>query len=421
MTRHEEELKSIVREKYGQIAREEGSACCSGTSCCSPQSAAVIYEDYSSLPGYVPEADLNLGCGIPVDIAGIKPGDTVLDLGSGAGNDVFVARRLVGERGKVIGVDMTEEMVGRANRNNARLGFVNVEFRLGEIESLPVTSASVDVVVSNCVLNLVPDKRKAFTEIHRVLKPGGLFSVSDIVLEGELPPPLMEAAALYAGCVSGALQKDIYLDVAATAGFRQVAVRREKPYILPDDILLQYISPGALEQFKSSGASIRSITVTGVKGDSAKSFPAAFRHSSPGDEPAIRRLLEQANLPSESVGTGQTDFAVAVSGGRVVAVAGLEVFGADALLRSVAVAPEIRGNGLGGSLVAFMETLAAGRGVGRLVLLTETARDFFLQRGYRIIERSLLMNPAMERSSEFSGLCPSSALCMVRDLPAEPS
>ena len=419
----DQKLKSIVREKYGEIARTKmgATSCCSIPSCCSPDPAAVVYEDYSSLPGYVPEADLNLGCGIPVDIAGMKSGDTVLDLGSGAGNDVFVARRIVGGTGRVIGVDMTAEMVGRARENNAKLGFTNVEFRLGEIESLPVESGTVDVVISNCVLNLVPDKRKAFAEIARVLKPGGRFSVSDIVLDGELPAPLLDAAALYAGCVSGAMQKDLYLGLAVTAGFHPVAVRREKPYLLPDDILLQYLSPGELDLFKASGASIRSITVTGEKPLSQASAGAAFRGAMRCDEPAIRSLLDKASLPTESVGTGRTEFFVALRGGSPAAVAGLEIYGADALLRSVVVAADARGTGLGVALVEFMETIAADRGVRRLVLLTNTARDFFLHRGYRIIDRAVVNNPAMERSSEFSGLCPSHSICMAREIAARPS
>lgn len=423
MPNTDQKLKSIVREKYGEIARTHGGAtsCCSGPSCCSPQTTAVVYEDYSALPGYVPEADLNLGCGIPVDIAGMKEGDTVLDLGSGAGNDVFVARRIVGPAGRVIGVDMTAEMIERATKNNAKLGFTNVDFRLGEIESLPVESGTVDVVISNCVLNLVPDKRKAFAEIARVLKPGGRFSVSDIVLDGELPAPLIEAAALYAGCVSGAMQKDLYLDLAVTAGFHPVAVRREKPYVLPDEILLQYLSPGERDLFRASGASIRSITVTGEKPVSRVGAGAAFRGALPRDEPSIRNLLEEAGLPTESVGTGRTEFFVALRGGSAAAVAGLEIYGADALLRSVAVAPDARTTGLGGSLVEFMQMIAADRGVRRLVLLTETARDFFLHRGYRMIDRSVVNNPAMERSSEFSGLCPSSSVCMAREIAARPS
>jgi SAM-dependent methyltransferase len=423
MTAREEELKSIVRQKYGAIASATpaASSCCCGPSCCAPPAVPGLSEDYSGLPGYVPEADLSLGCGIPVDIAGIRPGDTVLDLGSGAGNDVFVARRIVGEAGRVIGVDMTAEMVARARANNARLGFANVEFRLGEIEQLPVESGSVDVVISNCVLNLVPGKRKAFAEIARVLKPGGRFSVSDIVLQGALPPPLLEAAALYAGCVSGALQKDRYLDLPVEVGLSQVSVRREKPYLLPDETLLEYLSPGQLSAFKASGSSILSITVTGEKPSGPAFVRAAFRHAIPSDDAAIRSLLEEAGLPTESIGTGRTFFSVALREGAVIAVAGLEFYGPDALLRSVAVSGKARGEGLGSSLLRFTETTAAERGIQRMVLLTETARPFFLHRGYRAIDRAMVCNPAMERSSEFSGICPSSSVCMVRELTARPS
>jgi SAM-dependent methyltransferase len=214
--------------------------------------------------GYVPEADLGLGCGIPTDIARINPGDTVLDLGSGAGNDVFVARQIVGERGRVIGVDMTEEMVTRAKQNLRKLRYDNIEFRLGEIENLPVAAHSVDVVISNCVLNLVPDKEKAFREIARVLKPGGHFSISDIVLQGELPRPVLDAAELYAACVSGAMQKSAYLDIITAAGFVNVTVEREREIELTDSVLQKYLTVDELARYRASRGRVLSITVTAV-------------------------------------------------------------------------------------------------------------------------------------------------------------
>ncbi|MBI5463497.1 MAG: arsenite methyltransferase, partial [Ignavibacteriales bacterium] len=242
----DEELKTIVKEKYAQIAQQSrernASSCCGSTCGCGANDLSIMADDYTSMDGYVAEADLGLGCGIPTDGAGITTGHTVLDLGSGAGNDVFVARRLVGERGRVIGVDMTEAMIEKANENNRKLGYANVEFRLGEIENLPVASYSVDVVISNCVLNLVPDKSKAFAEIFRVLKPGGHFSISDIVVSAELPPAIQQVAALYAGCVSGALKKNEYLRLLSEAGFANVVVKKEKKIDVPDDILLEYMS-----------------------------------------------------------------------------------------------------------------------------------------------------------------------------------
>ncbi len=240
------EIKANVKKHYAEIAVQgpsrTASCGCSSTPCCGDTENIQLSEDYAKLPGYVPDADLGLGCGIPVDIAGMKEGDTVLDLGSGAGNDVFVARHIVGSAGRVIGLDMTEEMIRKANTNKAKLGYTNVEFRLGEIEDMPVDRDSVDVVISNCVLNLVPNKDKAFAEIYRVLKPGGHFSISDIVLTGELPPSIAADVALYAECVSGALQKDDYLGKIRQAGFSKVEVKREKLVPIPEETLTQFVT-----------------------------------------------------------------------------------------------------------------------------------------------------------------------------------
>jgi len=261
-------LKQIVKEKYGEIAeqseRQGGSTCC-GSECGCSSDTDVMSERYTNVIGYVKEADLGLGCGIPTEFAKIKPGDTVVDLGAGAGNDCFVARAIVGDTGKVIGVDMTEKMVTKANANNAKLGYSNVQFVLGDIEAMPVESNTADVVVSNCVLNLVPDKSKAFAEMFRVIKPGGHFTVSDIVLEGSLPDRLRDVAAMYAGCVSGAIQKEDYLALLGKAGFRNIAVVKSRETRLPDELLLHYVSQDELQRYRSSGAGIFSITVYGEK------------------------------------------------------------------------------------------------------------------------------------------------------------
>jgi arsenite methyltransferase len=265
-----EDLKMVVREKYGEIARksylQNSSSCCCGPTCCGTEVDYTVFsENYQDLKGYNPEADLQLGCGIPTEYAKINPGDTVIDLGSGAGNDCFVARALTGETGRVIGIDMTEEMIEKARSNVAKLGFNNVEFRHGDIENMPVNDNTADVVISNCVLNLVPDKRKAFAEIFRILKPGGHLSVSDIVINGELPPEVKEAAEMYAGCVSGAIQRDEYLDIIKNSGLKNVTIQKERQDILPDDLLLDYITPEQLASFKTSEFGIFSITVYAEK------------------------------------------------------------------------------------------------------------------------------------------------------------
>jgi arsenite methyltransferase len=261
---NEQDVKKLVQEKYGEIAgqskQQNDASCCGATDCCESV-YSIMSEDYAQLEGYVPEADLGLGCGIPTQFAKIREGETVIDLGSGAGNDAFIARRYTGPGGKVIGVDFTEAMIEKARGNAEKVGFNNVEFRLGDIESLPITSNAADVVLSNCVLNLVPNKHKVFSEIYRVLKPGAHFSISDIVLEGVLPDKIRKAAELYAGCVSGAIQKINYLAIITEAGFKNTAILKEKKIVVPDEILLQYISNEELEDLKQSGLGIYSITV----------------------------------------------------------------------------------------------------------------------------------------------------------------
>jgi len=264
-----EELKNTVKEKYSEIAQQSRqaneSSCCGATGCCGDVDYTIFSENYEKLEGYNADADLGLGCGIPTEFAQIKPGDTVIDLGSGAGNDCFVARALTGERGKVIGIDFTQAMIDKARENAEKLGFNNVEFRYGDIEKLPVTAAKADVIISNCVLNLVPDKVKAFSEIYRVLKPGGHLSVSDVVLNGELPEVLKATAEMYAGCVSGAIQMDDYLKIIANCGLENIKVQKEKMISVPDDILLNYINDAELTEFKNSGTGIYSITVYAEK------------------------------------------------------------------------------------------------------------------------------------------------------------
>jgi ubiquinone/menaquinone biosynthesis C-methylase UbiE len=267
-----EELRRIVREKYGEIAEsaetEVVTSCCSPakSSCCGSESDYTVFsEDYSKLEGYNPDADLGLGCGLPTEYAKINEGDTVVDLGSGAGNDCFIARRIVGESGKVIGVDMTPKMVEKARANAQKLNLKNVEFRLGEIENLPVLNEEADVVVSNCVLNLVPDKKQALSETYRILKKGGHFSISDIVTYSSIPEGLREEAALYAGCVSGALIKEDYLELIHQAGFSNITIQKERKIELPAEMLSKYLNEKEVEQFDQQFAGIASITVYAEK------------------------------------------------------------------------------------------------------------------------------------------------------------
>ncbi|MFS2190133.1 arsenite methyltransferase [Mucilaginibacter sp. Mucisp84] len=263
-----EELKELVKLKYSEIALQDKdtnqSSCC-GAGGCSTEVYNIMSEDYTKLQGYNADADLGLGCGLPTQFAQIKKGDTVIDLGSGAGNDCFIARSETGETGKVIGIDFTEAMISKARENADKLGFNNVEFRLGDIEHMPVTANAADVIVSNCVLNLVPDKNAVINDIYRVLKPGGHFSISDIVLTGSLPEKIRTAAEMYAGCVSGAIQKEEYLELINQNGFVNIIVQKEKPIIIPDDILSNYLSADEINEFKNGNGAIVSVTVYAEK------------------------------------------------------------------------------------------------------------------------------------------------------------
>lgn len=272
----EQELKDIVKERYTKIAEqgkaENASSCCGATT---PSNKVynIMMDDYSDTEGYVEDADLGLGCGLPTQFAKINKGDTVIDLGSGAGNDCFVARHETGVEGKVIGIDFTPIMIKKARENAEKLGYNNVEFREGDIDEMPINDNTADVVVSNCVLNLVPNKQKVIEEIFRVLKPGGHFSISDIVLVGDLPAALKEDAEMYAGCVAGAIQKTDYLQMITDNGFKNITIQKEKPITIPDDILGKYLSPEQVKEFNKGGTGIFSITVYAEKPGDKKQKP----------------------------------------------------------------------------------------------------------------------------------------------------
>ena len=264
----EQQLKDIVREKYGEIAlqdKEANQSSCCGAGGCSTEVYNIMSDDYTALKGYNADADLGLGCGLPTQFAKIKKGDVVIDLGSGAGNDCFIARADTGETGKVIGIDFTPAMISKARANAEKLSFHNVEFRQGDIENMPVSADVADVVVSNCVLNLVPNKDAVIKDIYRVLKPGGHFSISDVVLVGALPDALRKDAEMYAGCVAGAIEKDVYMELIEHNGFKNVVIQKEKLIVIPDDILKNYLNEEQLDSFKKGSTGIFSITVYAEK------------------------------------------------------------------------------------------------------------------------------------------------------------
>ena len=260
-TAEAQDLKAIVREKYGAIAERTDAPGCCGT----PDGTySIMADEYDQLAGYAPTADLKLGCGLPTEFAQIKPGDTVVDLGSGAGNDCFVARAETGEAGQVIGVDFTDAMIRKARANVLKLGYNNVSFVQGDIEDVPLPEGIADVVVSNCVFNLVPNKQKAFAEAHRILKTGAHFSISDIVLEGDLPAALQKDAELYAGCVAGAIQMSDYLQLLEDQGFNNITIQKKKAIQLPKEVLAKHLDASQIESFNDSFG-IYSITVYGEK------------------------------------------------------------------------------------------------------------------------------------------------------------
>ena len=263
------DLKFVVQEKYGEIAQQSiiqtQSSCCGTSSCCGELEFSMIGDEYAGIAGHYADADLGLGCGLPTQFADICVGDSVLDLGSGAGNDCFVARAIVGASGKVTGLDFTEAMITKALLNNQKLGYENVEFVQGDIESMPFSDDVFDVIVSNCVLNLVPDKTKAFIEIMRVLKPGGHFCVSDVVTKGELPQVLKEDAVMYAGCVAGAIDINEYMKIIEKQGFDDITIHKQKLISIPKEILAKYLTEDEVVSFAKRETGIFSITVSAKK------------------------------------------------------------------------------------------------------------------------------------------------------------
>jgi SAM-dependent methyltransferase len=273
-----EEIKKVVREGYAKIAKQDSSCCGPVNSCCGSTDLA---QDISKSIGYteeelkaVPEgANLGLGCGNPVALASLKEGETVLDLGSGAGFDCFLAADRVGKNGRVIGIDMTPEMVEKARENARKSNYTNVEFRLGEIENLPVADNSVDIVISNCVINLAPDKSRVFSEVFRALKPGGRLMISDIVLLKELPNFIKDSIEAYIGCLSGAIMRNEYVGAIKTAGFQEVRIVDETFFpieCMANDPTAKAIIENLeipMEEVKEAANSVASIKVYGVKPD----------------------------------------------------------------------------------------------------------------------------------------------------------
>lgn len=261
-------LKELVKTRYNELAMQkidDSAKCCCNPAAPSKNVFTIMSEDYSGIKGYEPDADLGVGCGLPTQYAGIRKGDTVVDLGSGAGNDCFIAREEAGETGRVIGIDFAPLMLEKARANAQKRGFTNIEFQEGDIENMPLPDATADVVVSNCVLNLLPRKNKIFSEIFRVLKPGGHFCISDVVLDGVFPKEFTDNAAMYAGCIASAIQRDDYLAEIGKARFADIKIERTKTVVIPDEVLREHLDEATIAKYKAGSVGIYSITVTGVR------------------------------------------------------------------------------------------------------------------------------------------------------------
>jgi N-acetylglutamate synthase-like GNAT family acetyltransferase/2-polyprenyl-3-methyl-5-hydroxy-6-metoxy-1,4-benzoquinol methylase len=426
--RQEERLRRQVREKYGAAVSRGGSCCGTKQACCGEVREAVLPRDrVVASAGYaadelkavpVDAVRNSFGCGNPLALAGVRPGQTVLDIGSGAGLDCFIAADRVGTQGRVIGLDMTPAMIERARANAEMGGYHNVEFRLGEAESMPIEDATADWIVSNCVINLSPNKPRVFAEAFRVLKPGGSLSISDIMVE-DLPSRLRRSASLYTSCVAGAIPESVYLEGLRHAGFEDVRVTERIVY--DREQILGFLGGSRvsgdmrplLDKVAGKIWSAKVVARKPAAEAAARSF--RFRMASEADEPRIRRLLAAFDLPTADLSEHLQHFILASRDSEPAGCVGLEIHGASALLRSLAVADPFRNAGLGTDLCERLEEYARSHGVSDMYLLTATASGFFQRIGYSAVARDSAPE-ALRASREFSDLCPSSAMLMVKRL-----
>jgi len=412
-----ESLKAAVRERYGATALTvlSGGGCCGPSSTCENPITGNLYGDAET--GQVPAeaVQASLGCGNPTALIELRPGETVLDLGSGGGIDVLLSARRVGPSGKVYGLDMTDEMLALARENARKAGAANVEFLKGDIEHIPLPDASVDVIISNCVVNLAPDKAQVLREAYRVLKPGGRFAVSDIVVLGEVPAEIRRNAELWMGCIAGAPEADTFKRLLTEAGFAGADVEPTRIYtveaVRAELEAMRVSMEGLAEQVdgKFAAAFIRA----------RKPDPEAcvtLRPAVAADRPRVERLLVAERLPLDGVPEDLGRFTVAESGrDGVIAAAGLELHGDAALLRSTVVEPTWRGSGVGRLVVEAALEAARSAGARDIYLLTTTAADYFPKFGFRCVDRAQVPAP-VQTSPEFAGACPSTATCMHRGL-----
>ncbi|HSB67982.1 MAG TPA: arsenite methyltransferase [Candidatus Methylomirabilis sp.] len=438
----ESEIKDAVRRRYSQAIAQPGSSCCGPTvgqpvqitnSCCGPAVTGDMKGSMAKVAGYGEDelgrlpADAvqnSFGCGNPLAFAGVEPGQVVLDIGSGAGIDCLIASEKVGPAGKVIGLDMTPDMIERARQNARAAGISNVEFRLGEAEKMPVEDASVDWLISNCVINLSPDKPAVFREVARVLRPGGRISISDIVAE-ELPAPIRESRDAWTGCLAGAISEAAYVQGLEAAGLRDVRATSRIVYEA-GQLAGLFGKSACCGPIEGSAGDVTALAeaaagkIWSARFEGVKPHPASvgaeigIEAARPEDLPAIQALLAEAGLPTGAE-PHLGDFLVARHRGKVVGCVGMEACGPDALFRFLAVAPAYRGSGLGRRLYDAQVEYARARGVQRAYLLTTTIASLAEAWGFKPIERSQVP-PAIQQTSQFQGACCASAVAMWREL-----
>lgn len=413
-----QEIKKLVQEYYGNAVQREQKGCCTKSEAASiPGLAGYDAQTLAAIPSEA--AEKSFGCGNPLAFAEVQPGQTVLDLGSGAGIDCFIAAQKVGPTGRVIGLDMTPAMLEAARRNAAKGGYTNVEFRKGEAEDMPVASNSVDWVISNCVINLSPDKPRVFREISRVLKPGGHVSISDIVAD-ELPAAFRKDAGAYCGCVGGAIPAKDYLRGLVQAGLVEVRIDARldytpemiKGFVEGDDHLnQQYGSVVAANPEVLQSVKIASVKVVGRKPLLQEEMDTVLRPARESDFGAIVQLLAESNLPDTGLWHALPNTLVAENNGHVIGVFAFEQYEQSALLRSYAVAPAWRGRGIGNKLWQELLERARQGGVNSFYLLTNTIAEKAQRAGFERISRDDV--PATVRSSaEFSLHCCADAAIM---------